>query len=135
MAIRYTKVKRKMNFGKRKGETLYGASILREGIIDQERLAQFIQDTTTLSKTEAIAMLRALGRIIQDHICDSMSVKLDIGTFTPTISAKAVKEAEDVDNDTIKNISVRFRPSVELTDALKETKLKFDDLNKRKVII
>ena len=124
-----------MNFGKRKGETLYGASILREGIIDQERLAQFIQDTTTLSKTEAIAMLRALGRIIQDHICDSMSVKLDIGTFTPTISAKAVKEAEDVDNDTIKNISVRFRPSVELTDALKETKLKFDDLNKRKVII
>ena len=67
-------------------------------------------------------------KIIKEHLVSGDVVKLDsIGTFAPTITAKAQDSAKKVNQFSITKTGVLFRPSKRLKEAIRDAGVKLAD--------
>lgn len=128
MAINYVKVKRNITVGTNAGEKFL-ARIYRSQDVELEQIASDIADSTTVSEADVVATLKALEKHIVKYVQNGSAVKLGVlGSFIPSITAKAQESADLVDNTTIKRISCRFYPSVKFKYELSKASLSEKDL-------
>lgn len=117
--IRYVIVKREV-YVKGEKKTIYYPQKLSDGLQDTKSLSKKAALAGTLSAPEFAAYAKGLMTIMEGHLLDGMTVRLDgFGTFSPNISATMVQKKEDCTADTITKKTVRFTPSEELKQRLK----------------
>ena len=83
-------------------------------------VAEQIEKQSTVSLADIKGVLDALQEVTLEAIKDGYSVRLgDLGSFRPTLRAAQTREnAEDVTAADIKDVRVRYTPSVALTRRL-----------------
>ena len=83
-------------------------------------VAEQIEKQSTVSLADIKGVLDALQEVTLEAIRDGYSVRLgDLGSFRPTLRAAQTREnAEDVTAADIKDVRVRYTPSVALTRRL-----------------
>ena len=83
-------------------------------------IAEQIEKQSTVSLADIKGVLDALQEVTLEAIRDGYSVRLgDLGSFRPTLRAAQTREtAEDVTATDIKDVRVRYTPSVALTRRL-----------------
>lgn len=111
MTINYIKKKIKLHAN---GETKdkYVAKIQYTGDVNEENIALDIARATTASESEVGMYIRELEYFISKYLSEGYIVRLNsLGTFYPTIHAKAQDSAKDVTHRTITRRGVLFRPS------------------------
>ena len=83
-------------------------------------IAEQIEKQSTVSLADIKGVLDALQDVTLEAIRDGYSVRLgDLGSFRPTLRAAQTREtAEDVTATDIKDVRVRYTPSVALTRRL-----------------
>ena len=83
-------------------------------------VAEQIEKQSTVSLADIKGVLDALQEVTLEAIKDGYSVRLgDLGSFRPTLRAAQTREtAEDVTATDIKDVRVRYTPSVALTRRL-----------------
>ena len=118
MAINYIKKKQLMNCNGNVEER-YVAKIQYTGHVDEDNIAEHISNATTASASEVGMYIRELEYYISRRLAEGYIVRLDhLGTFYPTIHAKAQLSAADVDYRTITRKGVLFRPTAEFKEVL-----------------
>ena len=127
MAIGYKKKHQKM-WKNGKVEETFVAKVEYGSYIDDDTLATEITKICTASEADVSLVLRALEDRISFHITHGNVVKLEtLGSFYPTIKARAVSDPDLVDKKSIDNKGVRFEPSARFSKKLKKTPLRLVD--------
>lgn len=128
MAIGYVRVKRRIAVGATPGIKFF-AQIKRGRAVNFEKIATMIAATSSMSEGDILGVLKQLETILSWQLLDGQPVKLGIiGTFYPSISAKACDTLEEVTTDTIRKVYCSFRPSTWLKVQFKEAKKSLEDL-------
>ena len=118
--IRYVIVKREV-YVKGEKKTVYYPKIVSDGTQDTKALSKKGALAGTLSAPEFSAYAKGLMTLMEGHLLDGLSVRLDgFGTFSPSISATMVDTPEACTASTINKKTVRFTPSEELKQRLKD---------------
>jgi predicted histone-like DNA-binding protein len=82
-------------------------------------MAERIQQTCTVHKSDVFAVLIALEDVITDALRGGEIVRLgDLGTFQIGISSKGAETEEDYSDNLIKKARINFRPGSALAGAL-----------------
>lgn len=127
MAIGYYKFKRKLNVNGTVKE-VYVARVARANVVDIDILAEEIAATCTASEGDVLMVLRNMEHVIKNHLSKGDVVKLSsLGTFSPTIRAKAVDKADDVNQFSIASTGVSFRPTQRLLDGIQKAGVRLAD--------
>ena len=100
MAIGYYKLKRKLNVNGKIKE-VYVAKVARANIVDTDILAEEISSMCSASEGDVVKLS-------------------SLGTFSPTIRAKAVDKPEDVNQFSITGTGINFKPTQRLLSGVRE---------------
>ena len=96
----------------------YG-QVQSSGDISLREMAERIQQTCTVHKSDVFAVLIALEDVITDALRGGEIVRLgDLGTFQIGISSKGAETEEDYSDNLIKKARINFRPGSALAGAL-----------------
>ena len=96
----------------------YG-QVQSSGDISLREMAERIQQTCTVHKSDVFAVLIALEDVITDALRGGEIVRLgDLGTFQIGISSKGAETEEDYSDTLIKKARINFRPGSALVGAL-----------------
>ena len=96
----------------------YG-QVQSSGDISLREMAERIQQTCTVHKSDVFAVLIALEDVITDALRGGEIVRLgDLGTFQISISSKGAETEEDYTDTLIKKARINFRPGSALAGAL-----------------
>jgi predicted histone-like DNA-binding protein len=96
----------------------YG-QVQSSGDISLREMAERIQQTCTVHKSDVFAVLIALEDVITDALRGGEIVRLgDLGTFQISISSKGAETEEDYSDTLIKKARINFRPGSALAGAL-----------------
>ena len=96
----------------------YG-QVQSSGDISLREMAERIQQTCTVHKSDVFAVLIALEDVITDALRGGEIVRLgDLGTFQIGISSKGAETEEDYSDTLIKKARINFRPGSALAGAL-----------------
>ena len=130
MSINYVKVKRNLTVGSNPGERFL-ARIFRTGNdVTLEQLAENISEASTLSSADILAALKALESQIAKSVLNGQTVRLGyLGSFVPSIEAKAVNTVDEVTADSIMRARCRFVPSPIFKNKLKNCKFTLANLD------
>ena len=97
----------------------YYAHVQASGDISLREMAERIQQTCTVHKSDVFAVLVALEDVITDALKGGEIVRLgDLGSFQIGISSKGALTEEDHDVSMIKKARINFRPGSALMGAL-----------------
>ena len=97
----------------------YYAHVQASGDIDVREMAERIQQTCTVHKSDVFAVLLALEDVIIDALKSGEIVRLgDLGSFQIGISSKGALTEEDHDVSMIKKARINFRPGSALSGIL-----------------
>ena len=97
----------------------YYAHVQASGDIDVREMAERIQQTCTVHKSDVFAVLVALEDVIIDALKSGEIVRLgDLGSFQIGISSKGALTEEDHDVSMIKKARINFRPGSALVGIL-----------------
>ena len=108
----------------------YYAHVQASGDIDVREMAERIQQTCTVHKSDVFAVLVALEDVIIDALKSGEIVRLgDLGSFQIGISSKGALTEEDHDVSMIKKARINFRPGIALSGIL--TSLSFQKVKVR----
>ena len=109
--IQYTIEKKKVNTSA--GEEIkYYPKIVRATTMSTDRIAELLEERTTISKAEAYAFLEAFAKGITHYLMEAFVVEAEgLGIFTPYINAEAVDTLEEANEKSIKKKGVRYRPT------------------------
>lgn len=119
--VYYTKVKRDIKTGFSPGFK-YLCVISRNGVMNQEDLADRIADMSSLAYNDVLSALAALQLIISQATMNGITVSLrDFGNFTPVIHSRAMDSLQEADSSSIKRLKVNFYPNVRFKNRLKST--------------
>ena len=89
------------------------------GDVNLREMAERIQETCTVHKSDVFAVLVALEDVISESIQKGEIVRLmDIGTFRVGISTKGALKEEDFNDALIKKTRILFRPGSVLQNAI-----------------
>lgn len=111
MSINYIKKKVKVAINGESKEK-YVAKIQYTGDVNEENIAQDIAKATTASESEVGMYIRELEYFVSKYLSEGYIVRLNhLGSFYPTIHAKAQDTAAEVTHRTITRRGVLFRPS------------------------
>lgn len=107
-------------------KTKYYAQIAPVLPVTQDELANYINDQTTVSKTDIKAILVALDNAFIHYLSLGLSVRLgEVGSFRPTISSDGEETEEAVTAKDIRAVRVRFTMGSELRKAFDINSLSF----------
>ncbi len=97
----------------------YYAHVQASGDISLREMAERIQQTCTVHKSDVFAVLVALEDVITDALKGGEIVRLgDLGTLQIGISSKGALTEEDYSEALIKKARINFRPGSGLANAL-----------------
>ena len=97
----------------------YYGHVQASGDIDLREMAERIQSTCTVHKSDVFAVLVALEDVITDALKSGEIVRLgDLGTLQISISSKGAATEEDYSDSLIKKARIIFRPGSALSGAL-----------------
>lgn len=124
--IYFDKVTKVMKVGKKKGVTLYGPRIEGRGTQNSKQLAKRIQRASTLSTADVSAIDRSFSEYVLEYLLEGYIVDLGaLGTIRPKFDTKAADTLEECDASSIRDMSVEFRGSAELKEALDNIKFEY----------
>ena len=119
MAVLYSRVKRTITTGSHPG-VQYLATLFAPQTVSTRQVAEDIASATSLAVGDVYNAIVSLCEIIKRYNSNSTRVRLEnFGTFAPRISAKAKPTLEDVTDDSIRDVSVLFRPEISLRKSMK----------------
>ena len=108
----------------------YYGHVQASGDIDLREMAERIQETCTVHKSDVFAVLVALEDVITDALKNGEIVRLgDLGTFQIGISSKGAETEKDYSDTLIKKARINFRPGSALVGIL--TNLTFQKVKVR----
>ena len=108
----------------------YYGHVQASGDIDLREMAERIQETCTVHKSDVFAVLIALEDVITDALKSGEIVRLgDLGTFQIGISSKGAETEKDYSDSLIKKARINFRPGSALVGIL--TNLTFQKVKVR----
>lgn len=126
MAIPFVRVLRKIVVGANPGEK-YLVRPKKRKTIGFEELAKRIQAHSSLTKADAYAAMLQMQDEILAELMEGNPVSLGkLGTFTPVFSAKAVDTLEEANDKSITRKYLRYTPSVELREGVKNISVELD---------
>ena len=97
----------------------YYGHVQASGDISLREMAERIQQTCTVHKSDVFAVLVVLEDTITDALKGGEIVRLgDLGTFQIGISSKGALNEEDYDESLIKQARINFRPGSALSGIL-----------------
>lgn len=99
----------------KKTQLYYPQAITVGKQITTAQVASLLADRSTVTKSDAYAVLSELGGVMSTFMAQGRSVHLDgLGSFRYTINAtkQGVEKEEDVSANQIKSIRVRFVPEM-----------------------
>ena len=97
----------------------YYGHVQASGDIDLREMAERIQQTCTVHKSDVFAVLVALEDIITDALRGGEIVRLgDLGTLHIGISSKGAVTEEDYSDSLIKKTRINFRPGSAIVGVL-----------------
>ena len=97
----------------------YYAHVQASGDINIREMAERIQQTCTVHKSDVFAVLVALEDVITDALRGGEIVRLgDLGTLQIGISSKGALTEEDYEESMIKKARINFRPGSALVGCL-----------------
>jgi predicted histone-like DNA-binding protein len=135
MAIGYYKLKRRLNVNGTVKD-VYVAKVARANVVDIDILAEEIAATCTASEGDVLMVLRNMEHVIKNHLSKGDVVKLSsLGTFSPTIRAKAVDKPDDVNQFSIESTGINFKPTQRLLNGVREAGVWLADKRIMKAIV
>ena len=88
-------------------------------------LSKEIEKFCSLSEPDVRAVILALENVIQTKLSEGRIVRLErLGSLYPAISSQGEEKAEDVDANSIKSVSVNYRPGVRILAAMNDAGFK-----------
>lgn len=95
------------------------ATIVERGTLDLEFIADEIAKSTTVTKTDVIAVLTGVVEFGMEHLASGYRISFgDLGQFFPSLKARCVNSLDECDESTIKRVCCHFRPSLKLSKML-----------------
>ena len=111
---------RKLNIGKRKGQTVYFASPKSNQHLTNKMVVDRIVRETSLSAGDVSNALISLGAIVRDALLLGSSVDLaDLGSFRVVVPPKMIDKEIDVTAETLKSPKIVFTPKMQMRAAAK----------------
>ena len=93
------------------------------GDVNVREMAERIQATCTVHKTDVYAVLVALEDVVKEAIQNREIVRLgELCTLQVSLSGKGTLTEEEYDDSLIKKAKINFRPGTILADALESLK-------------
>ena len=124
---------RKLNIGKRKGQTGYFASPKSNQHLTNKMVVDRIVRETSLSAGDVSNALISLGAIVQDALLLGSSVDLaDLGSFRVVVPPKMIDKEIDVTAETLKSPKIVFTPKMQMRAAAKAVELSVDNPKRKK---
>lgn len=103
------------------GDQKYYATPVYTGETNLRKLGSELSARSTVTKTDAIAVLTGLVDLIAEKLKNGDIVRLgDLGSFRISISSEGEDSAEQISNRSIKRSRVNFRPAQEFQNALSD---------------
>ena len=97
----------------------YYAQAQARGDVSIREMAERIQSSCTVHKSDVYAVLMALEDVVSEAIQNGEIVRLgELCTLQVGLSGKGSVTEEDYTTDLIKRAKINFRPGVELSNAL-----------------
>ena len=101
----------------------YYAQAQARGDVNVREMAERIQATCTVHKTDVYAVLVALEDVVKEAIQNGEIVRLgELCTLQVSLSGKGTLTEEEYDDSLIKKAKIIFRPGTILADALESLK-------------
>ncbi len=117
--IPYDKVSKVMAVGAKKGKTLYGPRVYNQGTKSSRELAKDISASSTMSPGDAKLIDTTFGEMVTRYLLMGYIVDLGaMGNIRPKFDSKAVDTLEECNADSIRRITVQFKGSDELKEAV-----------------
>ena len=124
---------RKLNIGKRKGQTVYFASPKSNQHLTNKMVVDRIVRETSLSAGDVSNALISLGAIVRDTLLLGSSVDLaDLGSFRVVVPPKMMDKEIDVTAETLKSPKIVFTPKMQMRAAAKAVELSVDNPKRKK---
>ena len=103
------------------GEQKYYASPVYTGEIKLKQLGKRLSNGSTVTMTDAIAVLTGLEDLIAEQLKEGKIVRLgDIGSLRLSFNSNGEDTADKVTSRSIRATNVRFRPSKEFSQYLND---------------
>ena len=101
----------------------YYAQAQARGDVNVREMAERIQSTCTVHKTDVYAVLVALEDVVKEAIQNGEIVRLgELCTLQVSLSGKGTLTEKEYDDSLIKKAKIIFRPGTILADALESLK-------------
>ena len=124
---------RKLNIGKRKGQTVYYASPKAKQHFTNKMVIDRIVRETSLSAGDVSNALISLGAIVRDALLMGASIDLaDLGSFRVIVPPKMIDNEIDVCAETLKRPKIVFTPKQQMREAAKNVELSVDNPKRKK---
>ncbi len=124
---------RKLNIGKRKGQTVYYASPKAKQHFTNKMVIDRIVRETSLSAGDVSNALISLGAIVRDALLMGASIDLaDLGSFRVIVPPKMIDNEIDVCVETLKKPKIVFTPKQQMREAAKNVELSVDNPKRKK---
>ena len=122
----YDKVTKVMKVGAKKGVTLYGPKVKSVGTRSTKQLAKRIESATTMSVADVNIINENFGKYVGEYLSEGYIVDLGaMGNIRPKFDSKAVDTLEECDANSIRRISVQFKGSAELKEAVDNIRFEY----------
>ena len=107
------------------GVKKFYASIVIDGEATVDEIVRDIEKFSSLSEPDIRGVILALENVIQTKLSDGKIVRLEkLGSFYPSISSKGENSQAEVTSDTIKEVSINYRPGDRLKKVINEAGFK-----------
>lgn len=124
---------RKLNIGKRKGQTVYYASPKAKQHFTNKMVIDRLVRETSLSAGDVSNALISLGAIVRDALLMGSSIDLaDLGSFRVIVPPKMIDNEIDVCVETLKTPKIVFTPKMQMREAAKNVELSVDNPKRKK---
>ncbi len=124
---------KKLNIGKRKGQTVYYASPKAKQHFTNKMVIDRIVRETSLSAGDVSNALISLGAIVRDALLMGSSIDLaDLGSFRVIVPPKMIDNEIDVCVETLKTPKIVFTPKMQMREAAKNVELSVDNPKRKK---
>ena len=113
MSKSYKVVKKTMNMGEKKGQTVYSVRPVSDGILTSDEVAKQISAESTATPGDVKAVLDRYAYYVKENLKKGYSIELlGFGTlYLRFLTGKAVSEEKKANASLVKTIVPAFRPS------------------------
>ena len=120
MSKSYKVVKKIMNMGEKKGQTVYSVRPVSYGILTSDEVSKQISAESTATPGDVKAVLDRYAYYVKENLKKGYSIELlGFGTlYLRFLTGKAVSEEKKANASLVKSIVPAFRPSFTMLEAL-----------------